>query len=113
MELALRQVREGMSQKRAAKLYGVPRTTLNDKIRGVAPEVGKSGPATVLNTNEETLLANHIKNMAMAGLPMTRKDLLTEVKRLLDEDERVTKFKDNMPGTNLIIECQFLVHANN
>ena len=99
MQLALRQVRGGMSQKKAANLYGVPRTTLNDKVRGRCPELGKPGPGTVLSTNEERLLAQHIKNMAAAGFPMTRKDLLTEVKRLLDEDSRVTVFKDNMPGT--------------
>ena len=98
MGLALSQVKSGMSIQKAAKLYGVPRSTLGDKVRGVVPEVGKSGPGTVLTSWEEDMLVNHIKAMAAVGLPLTKKDLLHEVKRLLDEDNRETKFTNNLPG---------------
>ena len=106
----IRQVRLGnMSQKRAASVYAVPRATLGDKVRGVVPETSSSGPKTILAAKEEATLAQFVKNMASAGLPLTRKDLLLEVKRLLDEDDRVTTFTDNLPG---MILCKCLMKIN-
>ena len=100
MVLALQMVRNGtMTQRQAALSYGVPRTTLMDKLHGRTPETCRPGPPPAISEADERKLANHIKEMARAGFPYTRKALLEEVKSLLDEDGReVSCFKQNQPG---------------
>ncbi len=88
----------GMSKKRAALVYGVPRTTLIDKLSGRVPEVAKSGPSTVLTPAEEETLVNYVSLMASIGYPLSKANLLCEVKRALDRDCRNTLFTNNMPG---------------
>ena len=47
--VSLRPLREGhMSCKAAAKAFGVPRTTLRDKLAGRSPEERQMGPNSVL-----------------------------------------------------------------
>ena len=41
MQEALSAVRDGMSKRAAAKLFDVPRTTLNDKVAGKTPETSQ------------------------------------------------------------------------
>ncbi len=86
-----------MSKKRAALLYGVPRTTLIDKLSGRVPEVhvAKSGPSTVLTPAEEETLVNYVPLMASIGYPLSTANLL--LKRALDRDCRKL-FTNNMPG---------------
>jgi hypothetical protein len=103
MALAIKQVRDDhMSMLQAAITYGIPRTTLLDKVSGRVPEEGRPGPGLAIPMDEERMLAQHIKQMARAGFPYTRKTLLYEVKSLLDKEQRVVPcFKDNLPGTIL------------
>ena len=88
-----------MPKRRAAKLCGVPRTTLLDKLYGCVPEEHtKPGSKTILTSAEEAVLVNYLKLMADVGYPVSRLELKTEVKKLLDRDGRNTPFKNNMPG---------------
>lgn len=100
MALAIEAVRENkMSKKQASKIFGVPRTTLLDKLSGRVPE-GPVSPGTrpTLTEAEEKTLVNYILLMADVGYPLTRKELLLEVKKILDLDGRKTAFRDNLPG---------------
>ena len=55
---AINKVREGhMSRHAASKAYGVPRSTLRDKLDGKRPEDRKMGTSTVLTKAEEAMLA--------------------------------------------------------
>ncbi|MEW8546491.1 MAG: hypothetical protein AB2693_23480 [Candidatus Thiodiazotropha sp.] len=88
-----------MPKKTAAKLCGVPRTTLLDKLNGRVPEEHtKPGSKPTLTVAEEGVLVNYIKLMAEVGYPVSRRELKTEVKKILDRDGRKNPFKDNMPG---------------
>lgn len=100
MAMAIQMVKTGaMSRKLAAKTYGVPKTTLLDKLSGRVPETPtKPGKRPELTSAEERTLVNYIKLMHQIGYPLTRKELLREVKRILDIDGRPTSFKDNLPG---------------
>ena len=51
---AIQAVRDGMSKNATAKLYGVPRTTLNDKISGKYREGKRAGRDPFLSSEEET-----------------------------------------------------------
>ena len=101
MATAIEYVRGGMPKRRAAKLCGVPRTTLLDKLYGRVPEEHtKPGSKTILTSAEEDVLVNYLKLMADVGYPVSRLELKTEVKKLLDRDGRNTPFNNNMPGND-------------
>ena len=55
---------EGMPVSKAAKIYKVPRSTLNDRVKGLTQlEKTTSGPNTLLSEMEEWHFAQHIKKM--------------------------------------------------
>ena len=100
MAAAIEMVKGGvMSKRQASTTYGVPRTTNLDKIAGRVP-VERTAPGTkpVLTNAEETLLADYLKLMASIGYPLSREELLLEVKKILDVDGRNNPFKNNKPG---------------
>jgi hypothetical protein len=86
MAMAIHMVKTGtMSKKLAAKSYGVPKTTLLDKLSGRVPEAPtRPGKKPELTAAEETTLVNYISLMHEIGYPVTRKELLREVKKILD-----------------------------
>ncbi|XP_053392934.1 uncharacterized protein LOC128555225 [Mercenaria mercenaria] len=100
MKQAIASVKSGtLSRRKAAELYGIPKTTLLDKLSGRSPEERvRPGPATVLTEAEENVLCDYIKLMASIGYPVTRDELLTEVKKVIDLDGRNTPFRNNKPG---------------
>ena len=102
---ALHEVREnGMPKKKAAKLYGIPKTTLLDKLSGRVPDEAHSGPDSLLSKAEEDRLARYIRECARVSFPLDKRDNKLEIKKLLDADNR-NVFKNNMPGKyqNLLI----------
>jgi hypothetical protein len=58
MQQAIASVKSGaLSRRKAAELFGVPKTTLLDKLSGRNPEERvRPGPATVLTQAEENFL---------------------------------------------------------
>ena len=98
--MALESVRSGkMSKARAARQFGVPRTTLLDRLTGRVPDECRPGPSTALSKADEDHLAMHIVNMAKVGFPCTKKTLILTAKQLLEEEDRtVATFSDNLPG---------------
>ena len=69
MAAAISLVRGGMPQSRAAKLFGVPRSTLQDKVKGRVPEEPtRPGPAPVLTQAEEKTLVNYTNLMVEIGM---------------------------------------------
>ena len=102
MSRAIEMVRSGaMSKRTAALTFGVPRTTLLDKLSGRVPEVkARPGPATILSSAEEDVLADYIKLMASIGYPISREELLNEVKKIIDIDGLRTPLKNNKPGND-------------
>ena len=67
---------------KAAKQYGVPRATLQDRISGrISIDTCTVGPAPLLSCEEEAILVDHLKAMAGYGYGYTRLevvDLATE-----------------------------------
>ena len=99
MELALKEVRDGrMSRNAASKAFGVPRSTLCDKLDGKTPEDRRMGPPSVLTKAEEAMLANFCIKYLKCGFPINREDLFDIVQRIIQEDGRQTPFTDGRPG---------------
>ncbi|KAE9528887.1 hypothetical protein AGLY_012462 [Aphis glycines] len=80
---------DGMSQKSAAKNFGVARSTLQFKLKNPNKQNISCGPSTFLTTNKEETLK---------GFPRRREDLQDSVKKILDGQERPNPFKNNLPG---------------
>lgn len=62
----------GAAIKTAARQYGVPASTLRDRVKGrIDPETLKPGPAPLFSQEEEAKFVQHIKNMAELGYGFT------------------------------------------
>lgn len=99
MQKALEAVKtQGLSKKAAAKLYGVPRTTLIFRLCSKFSKARK-GPQTVLSTAEEDCLEDWITTSQRQGFPKRKEDVFHAVKEFLDVDKRDHPFgPENMPG---------------
>ncbi|XP_071150152.1 uncharacterized protein [Mytilus edulis] len=68
------------------------------KTNGRTEIAARSGPKPVLSTTEESRIVEWCIEMAKIGYPRTRYEWLHIVKKILDDDGRQTKFRDNLPG---------------
>lgn len=99
MQAAIMAVKENRFKIReAARHFGVPHSTLISKLKGRVPLQRKMGRSTYFTTNEDDLLVKYIIANAKKGIPINRRALLETVKKKLDDDKRVTPFKNNTPG---------------
>ena len=90
MELAVSAcVNEGMTIRQAACHFGVPKSTLGDRISGRVVLGAKSGPKPYLSTEEEDELMHFLLRCASIGYPKSRKDVLALVHRQLEKKGRV------------------------
>ena len=79
---ALRALRlEGCSVRKAALDYGVPKSTLRDRVSGRVSHGVLSGPARYLSEEEEDELVRFLLGCASVGYPKTRKQVLSLVQR--------------------------------
>ena len=88
-----------MGLREASRAFSVPIQTLGDRTAGRVADDATSEPNPVLTTAEEDTLCKYIHMMCEIGYPITKMELLQEVKRLMDADGRQTPFTDNLPGT--------------
>lgn len=98
---ALQEAREGKeSIRRTAAKYGIPHSTLLNKLKNKVPLERKMGPSTYLTEGEENLLVSWIFACAKKGFPIKRSTLCDTVKDILSDDTtgRKTPFVDNRPG---------------
>ena len=75
---------DGLSQRRAAEEYGIPRSTLGDHCRGKVLPGAKCGSPKYLTEYEEAELLRFIIKCASIGYPKSRKSVLNLVQRLCD-----------------------------
>ena len=71
---------------RAAVTFGVPRTTLKDRLSGRVLHGTKPGPQCYLDKKEEALLADHLVEAAQIGYGKTRKEVKSIVEQVAKEN---------------------------
>ena len=98
VDRALADVKKGTSVGKAAKEYGIPKSTLHAKLTGKAPEHCNKGPKTVLTAEEESRLKQWILNKARLGFLMHPDEVKDAVQKVLNEASRKTIFTNNRPG---------------
>ena len=75
---AVREMR--MPVKTAAQQYGVPQTTLRDRVLGrIDPEITSSEPQALLSQHEEAVFVEHIKSMSQLGYGYSRSEVINQV----------------------------------
>ena len=75
--------RKGMSIREASLHFGVPKSTLGDRVSGRVVTGATSGPKTYLDCSEEEELVLFLLRCAEIGYPKSRKQVLALVRRLL------------------------------
>ena len=66
-------VKKGLTVSAAARMCGVLRRTLDDRIKGRVCHGTSPGPSTVLSYDEEASLVSYVLYMADGGFPLTRR----------------------------------------
>lgn len=83
----------------AAEKYGIPRSTLHDKVRGKISEWSiNRGPDPYLTLEEETKICEWCINLSKCGFPIKSDDLLNTVQKIVKDSERQTPFLNGRPG---------------
>ena len=75
----------GLSVRRAAQDYDVPRSTLADRVSGRVLPGALSGPSRYLSYQEEDELVHFLLECASIGYPRSRQEVIAIVQRLCDQ----------------------------
>ena len=97
VDKALEDIQNGVSVRKAAEVYGVPRSTLQAKNTFQIPVEARRGPSSYLRADEEQVLVSWILWCGKRGFPITKSQLLSAVQSLVAELDRETPFKDKKP----------------
>ena len=87
LEAAIIAIERGISIRRAAEMYVIPRSTLHDHVSGRVELHTKPGPSPYLSANEEEELAAFLIKCAKMGYPHTRQQILGIVEWILDSKQ--------------------------
>lgn len=85
MQMAIDAVNKGESPFSVSKRFEVPRSTLENKVKGKTPLGRKMGPSPVFSEKGEEMLVNWVKAMAVRGFPVWKEDLLKTVGQITKE----------------------------
>jgi hypothetical protein len=98
---ALQLIEDGVSQREAANICKVPRSTLSDRCAG--RHVKNVGGQSTLSPTEESDLVSYIVLLSDWGFPLDGMDLHFLVKNYLEKQGRtLRKFKGNLPGQDWV-----------
>lgn len=93
----LKAINNGLPHRKAAKEYGIPRSTISNKISGKC-SLSVGGQPT-FSPDEEAMFVKCVVAMCDYGFPVNEEDLRHIVKNYLGKVGRtVDRFKDNYPG---------------
>ncbi|XP_046560004.1 MFS-type transporter clz9-like [Haliotis rubra] len=71
-------LKDGMAIRKAARLFGIPVSTLHDRLSGkIDITCTRPGPEPLFNRQEEEKLVDHVKSMGSYGFGYTRNDVIT------------------------------------
>jgi hypothetical protein len=88
-----------MTLNQASKHFGVPKTTIHDRLHKASERVGRP---TELSPLEEDIIVERLLLMGDWGFPMDNNDLKYLIKAYLDQGGRTTRFVNNVPGPDFV-----------
>jgi hypothetical protein len=95
---ALEAISSGMSVRKAASVYNIPRTTLQDMKKGSYEPESRPGPSSILTPTEEQLLCEWLIELSRRGIPISKECLLDSVQKIIQDDPRPNPFVHSRPG---------------
>ena len=99
LHLAIEDVRTNkLSLRKAARQYGIPKSTLSLYVSGKLQIGAKRGPASVLSAEEEQRLVDYAVHMGQIGYGRTREQLFDIVAKIVSKDGCLNPFVDGRPG---------------
>lgn len=78
-------IHDGMSVRRAAEEYGIPRSTLYNHYSGKVAQGSRSGPKRYLDSTEEAELAQFLTDSSLIGYSRTPKQVVELVQNVVDK----------------------------
>ncbi|CAK1592462.1 unnamed protein product [Parnassius mnemosyne] len=94
-----------ITQRKASEKYGIPRRTIINQLRLLRSKMPSRPPGapTTFSSEEEALFVDCILRLSEYGFPLTIFDLRIVIRTYLEKiGRRVTKFKNNCPGTEWV-----------
>jgi len=82
---ALTAIDKGLSIRRVAEMYSIPKSTLHDHVSGKVAFGAKCGPDPYLDLEEEEELASFLVRSAGIGYPHTKKQVFALVQQMLNK----------------------------
>lgn len=100
MTSAIQELRDNplFSVRSASLKYVVPYETLRQKVRGIKPQPRRMGPQPLLTTAIEKRISTCLFNLADAGFPITKEQLLNNVAEYVSANGHQNLFANNLPG---------------
>jgi hypothetical protein len=98
---ALFEIRENnMSTREASRQFGVPRTTIQDRLKGKSPEniVRRTGPPPIMTREGEQKIADWLLDIAKCGFPIKKSELIDTVTKIARDSGKLHLFKNQQPG---------------
>lgn len=93
MERALIEVKSGRcTVRQAAKEFGVPKSSLGDRVSGRVAPGSRSGPAQLITSAEEELLVEFSLYMSKHGFPLTKQQLVSFASTIYKRQHRRVAF---------------------
>jgi transposase len=94
---AVAAVRGGMSLRKAAEKYKIPKSTINDRVKEKVPMDAKSGRKPYLPAEIENDIIKKATSSAAKGFGISKRQLLLKVGTLCKKTS-VASFKNGIPG---------------
>nr|XP_057943275.1 uncharacterized protein LOC131138405 [Doryrhamphus excisus] len=93
MERALVEVKSGRcTVRQAAKQFGVPKSSLGDRVSGRVTPGSRSGPAQLITSSDEELLVEFSLYMSKHGFPLTKQQLVSFASSIYKRQHRRVAF---------------------
>lgn len=93
MERALTEVKSGRcTVRQAAKEFGVPKSSLGDRVSGRVTPGSRSGPAQLITSTDEELLVEFSLYMSRHGFPLTKQQLVSFASSIYKRQHRRVAF---------------------
>ena len=102
MEKAIKAVHKGtLSVRWAAKVYGIPKSTLHDRILGKFTQGTYSGPEPYLTLTEETNLVQFLTKCANIGFARSKKQIFDIADTVLGKNVKYLMVSGSLLGTDI------------
>ncbi|XP_047235399.1 MFS-type transporter clz9 [Girardinichthys multiradiatus] len=93
MERALTEVKSGRcTVRQAAKAFGVPKSSLGDRVSGRVTPGSRSGPARLITSADEKLLVEFSLYMSKHGFPLTKQQVVSFASSIYKRQHRRVAF---------------------